>query len=376
MNRQQLLSRLAARGWPVIYSNGPMSIWDRGTERWNAAPWFATTSQDDGVTVDHPGRIPSRWPTFPRWDRYVIRKQGRRLSQLGAQTGNNGGIAYLFHPQYASHLHGLRFHHLVYHAFDALALTPGWSDDLARKQRDLVQRADLLVGSSIPIIRDLPDDGPQRAHELPNGADAEAFSAAIDYPCPDDLAAIPNPRIGYVGRINRKVDFNLICEIANRNPDWHWVLVGPVQTGRPNGVDTDPLLGPAYNACRHLKNVHFLGSKSRAELPAYVAHMDVNTMCYRQEGGWWIRGYPLKMHEYLATGIPVVSARLETIRPFSHVITIAQSVDEWISGIGRSLSGEGAGSLEQRQAVAFEHTWDRCVDRLDAWLLEMVGSSA
>ena len=125
-----------------------------------------------------------------------------------------------------------------------------------------------------------------------------------------------------------------------------------------------------------MKNIHFLGPKSRLELPAYAAHMDVNTMCYRQEGGWWIRGYPLKMHEYLATGLPIVGANLETIRPFAHVIEIARTTDEWIVAIERSLSGDGVGSRDQRQAVAFEYTRDRCVDRLEGWLLEMLAASA
>jgi hypothetical protein len=31
MNRQQLLSRMGKRGWPVIYSQGAMDIWQRNT---------------------------------------------------------------------------------------------------------------------------------------------------------------------------------------------------------------------------------------------------------------------------------------------------------------------------------------------------------
>ena len=55
-NRQQLLSRLAARGWPVIYSTGALSVWDRDKPQWAEAGWRGGFVEADGVLVDRPGR--------------------------------------------------------------------------------------------------------------------------------------------------------------------------------------------------------------------------------------------------------------------------------------------------------------------------------
>lgn len=37
-NRQQLLTRLAAQGWPVVFSNGLYNRWDLGSTDWRQAP--------------------------------------------------------------------------------------------------------------------------------------------------------------------------------------------------------------------------------------------------------------------------------------------------------------------------------------------------
>ena len=98
-------------------------------------------------------------------------------------------------------------------------------------------------------------------------------------------------------------------------------------------------------------------------------------MCYRTEGGWWVAGYPLKMHEYLAGGGPIISSDLSAVRPFSQVIDIAHTPDEWTAAIERALTSGGVGTPEQRRAVAHENTWDQRVDQLEEWLLKMIASS-
>jgi hypothetical protein len=91
-------------------------------------------------------------------------------------------------------------------------------------------------------------------------------------------------------------------------------------------------------------------------------------MCYRTDpGGWWVAIYPLKLHEYLAVGRPVVSADLEAVRPFMSVLSIAVTVDEWISAIEQALDEEPS-MVEARRTVARANTWDDRVDQLMGWL--------
>lgn len=371
MNRQQLLSRLARRGWEVIYSTGALSVWERHTERWHSSPLFDTFVTLDGVKVIRPGRLFARWPSCRPYDAAMIRWHARVLATRARSSGSRKMLAYVFHPNYLSHAQGLGAELLVYHAYDAFSATPGTPDALASAEKELVQKADLIIGSSASILRLLPSPGPIRGIVLENGADNVAFMEGVNASCPADLDAIPHPRIGYVGRLTPKVDFRIISAVAKERPDWHWVMVGPILDSGSSAVTLDPIIGEAYCQTRQMPNVHFLGPKHHKDLPAYVGHMDVNTMVYRMDEGWWTAGYPLKMHEYLASGRPVVSTALPEICRFSEVIDLVTDTESWIAAIERALAG-GVGSVELRQAMAAANSWEARATVLEGKLLEII----
>ena len=373
--RHQFMSRLGRRGWPVVYSTGALSVWQIGKPAWRAATWRGRIQATDDIMVDHPGRLLPQWPKSRQWNRLALRRQTRRLMRAIGWKRAKHRIAYLFHPQFWPYVEHLGDCHVVFHMDDAFNQMPGWNDRLELAQSSLADRADLLIGTAQSMLRTLPGNATAKAKELPNAADADAFIAGRDAPCPDDLAPIPHPRIGYIGSINIKVDIGLIAATAAARPDWHWAIVGPRPGAAAAQADADWQAGLA--ACEASPNVHFLGSKHHTELPAYASHNDVNTMCYRTDGsGWWRAVYPLKLHEYLGAGKPIVSADLETVRPFDTVVDIASGRDAWIAAIDRALSEGGVGTVASRHAVARQNTWDRRVDQLEQWLVEMLGGQA
>ncbi len=86
----------------------------------------------------------------------------------------------------------------------------------------------------------------------------------------------------------------------------------------------------------------------------------------------WTSGiYPLKLHEYLAAGRPVVSADLQSVRPFGHVLAIARSPQEWRAAIVQALNAGGVADSEARRAVACDNSWDHRVAILDGWLTDV-----
>jgi len=112
-------------------------------------------------------------------------------------------------------------------------------------------------------------------------------------------------------------------------------------------------------------NVHFLGLKPVQEYVTYPGNFDTCIMPY-QVNGYTRYIYPLKLHEYLATGHPVVSAPIEAVREFSDVVRSADGLDDWSAAIAESLE-PGARSPERREArqvVAREHDWARIASRV------------
>jgi glycosyltransferase involved in cell wall biosynthesis len=368
MNRQQLLSRLSAMGRRVVYFTGQPT--PQELHRMNGVP-PASFPDSGGVKLVEPGPILQLLGSRRLGGHgYRIRMhlQAAALKRAaGLLPWQREFMLYLFHPEFEDYVRLLRPRHLVYHPYDAFASDPQWSGPLAERQERLVARADLLVATSERIAADLPGNGAGRAKVLWNAVDAELFGRGSGERCPDDLAAVPRPRLGYVGRITRKVDLGLIHDLAIRRPAWHWALVGPAL-----GVDRDPAMVEPFARCRALGNVHFLGEKPPAALPAYMGHMDVNTMCYRRDPGWWQGASPLKMYEYLAVGVAIVATDLGSADRHPEVIAYPGSTDEWERAIAAALEGRAVGSVAERQDLARRHTWDQRVSVLDGWLQDVL----
>lgn len=365
MNRQQILSRLGGLGWHIVYSTGLWYSWDRGRGAWRESPWMGRFLELDNVVVDETPRGLVRVPALPAVDRWAVRRAVARLRRADGSRGNHGQTAYVFHPNYRPYVEALAPKYLVYHAYDLFELTPEWNSKRQANEDWLLEQADLIIGSSSAIAERLGERSGRRVRVLANGADVSAFMAARrGSEVPPDIAEIEGPKIGYVGSLNRKVDFALLAELAQTRPEWQFVLIGPV-----GSLDDKAQAG--LQRCRHQGNVHFLGSRPHRELPQYVAQLDVATMPYRVgEGLWTSAGYPLKLHEYLAADRPTVGRYLPSLAPFGHILDFADGKEEWLEAIERALQGKGAG-VGQRQRVAAENDWDTRAWELAGWLNEI-----
>ena len=367
----QILSRLAARGWPVIYSNGPLDIWERGRRVWQQATLRHAARIADGVIVDMPGRLFPTYAGSKRWTLAMRRLHAGHLRRLAAQANAGRPISVIFHPIYADYMRHLYAMESVYFAYDMFSMGSEWTPELAAAERAMVARSAFTVSVTSAIADALQQDVLNPVRVLPSAVDAARFAAGLELPPPADLAAIPRPRIGYIGRLTPKVDFALIADIARQRPDWHWVIVGPVLLDGSVSPEATARAKADCAACQALANVHFLGLKHHEELPQYAAHMDVNALCNQTAGGWWVAASPLKLFEYFAVGKPIVSSALAEAVRFEHLVTIAETAQQWIDAIDDALQHGGTGTTAMRLEAAQENSWDRRVDQFERWLQEL-----
>jgi glycosyltransferase involved in cell wall biosynthesis len=257
---------------------------------------------------------------------------------------------------------------VIYHAVDDYAAyvlddTPQAEQHRQRiraLERHLLTQADVAFVSSATLLSEK-----QRYNEntfyVPNAADYHTF-AAPPRQLPADIAAIPGPRISYVGAINEKLDVALLTAVARVRPDWHVVLVGPVQFKRAHALD----------ALQALPNVHLLGAKPVSQLPAYMHASHVCLMPYAHND--WARNIsPLKLYEYLATGRPVVATDIPAVQHLGNVLAIADNETTFIQAIQRALTEDTPAARAQRQALASQNTWEHRVDTLSSIISGFLG---
>ncbi|WP_236995625.1 glycosyltransferase family 1 protein [Vreelandella populi] len=256
----------------------------------------------------------------------AIDAQRNLLDEYLAEIAASDIISWYYTPMSLPYSDHLQPRLTVYDCMDELSAFRGAPPSLVEQERRLIEHADLIFTGGISLFeakRQLHDN----VHPFPSSVDIAHFGAARKpQPEPEDQASLPRPRLGFFGVIDERLDIALLEEAATQRPEWQFILVGPV-------VKIDPETLPK------LPNIHYLGSKSYAELPQYLASWDVALMPFAlNESTRFIS--PTKTPEYLAGGRLVVSTPItDVIRTYgdSGVVKIAQTPEEFIKAIEESL---------------------------------------
>jgi hypothetical protein len=237
----------------------------------------------------------------------------------------------------------------VYYVLDDFLNFPTTSPAmLAPLERRLLDRVDLVVATAESLTRSkAPRSG--RTYHLPQGVNYAHF--ADPRPEPADLAGIARPRIGFAGSVATQCDVALLGRVAAEFPDASLVLVGPVSLDR---AALEPLYRP---------NVRVLGVRPYQELPAYVQHFDVGLIPYVLSP-WTVAVDPLKLLEYLAAGLPVVTTAIPEAAKYAGSVAVAGDHDAFVAAVRAALVAGRAVSRTRGQALAREHTWERRADTL------------
>lgn len=180
---------------------------------------------------------------------------------------------------------------------------------------------------------------------LANGVTDAFIESAADACVPADLAAIPRPRLLYVGAVSPWLDHALLLELARRHPAWSLVFVGPVHA-MPRPLE-------------ELPNVHLLGTRPHDALPGYVAGADACLIPFTVSP-LTIAVNPVKLYEYFAAGKPVVSVRLPEVERFADVCYVAAGRADFAHLVERALGeAEDDPRRSARREIARDNTWAR-----------------
>ena len=248
------------------------------------------------------------------------------MDRLITEQGIGNFISWYYTPMMLGWSERLRPLSVVYDCMDELSAFKNAPTELRMKEAELFALADLVFTGGRSLY-EMKREQHGSVYCFPSSIDAKHFSRALSIESePADQANIPHPRIGFCGVIDERTDIELLREIAEMRPDWHFVMLGPV-------VKIDE------NDLPRLDNIHYLGAKSYDDLPEYIGGWDVAMMPFAMNDSTRFIS-PTKTPEYLAAGRPVVSTPIrDVVRPYgeSELVRIASTSDEFVDAIDQAL---------------------------------------
>jgi glycosyltransferase involved in cell wall biosynthesis len=212
---------------------------------------------------------------------------------------------------------------------------------------------------------------PSRIHVLPNAVDPRCFTPdAGAAGVPADVRERVRGRcvVGFVGSLKAwhgvETLFAALALLLERRDAVHLVVVG-------DGPVRETLEGLARE--RGLEAyVTFAGAVAHADIPAWLALMDIATAPYTPHPDFYFS--PLKLFEYMAAGVPVVAGRIGQLDellehdrnallvPPGDAAALAAALDRLVRdpALRRRIAAAG------REAITEERTWQGHARRVEA----------
>jgi len=297
----------------------------------------------DSITVITPFQLPMPGSTW-----------ARRVNALTVRRAINNVLRHLlprpvqiwsFAPDIQDLVGHFNEELVLYYCVDAFGEFPGYDRGLIeRRERALMRCSDTVITTSEPLYETKKVVHPN-VHLVEHGVDHARLSRAVteDLPTPPDLKSLPGPLLGYIGIVGKWVDLELVADLARRRPDASIVMIGPLLTPK----------GP----CANLPNIHWLGERDHSVLPDYLRAFDVGLIPFKHEP-LTRNANPIKLFEYLAAGVPVVSSALPAVRAMPNSVWLADDGATMADCCDEAVRHNTKSDREKRSEMMTTESWD------------------
>jgi glycosyltransferase involved in cell wall biosynthesis len=362
INQHQLMGRLAAGNnvlfveslglrRPQLAGRDLKRIWRRLLRGLRGA------RPADGLHVFSPLVLPFHGSAAARsLNRRLLRFQ---VAHAARRLGMREPILWAYAPQAEDLVGKLAPSRVIYHCVDDVAAQKGVDAESFRAaERRFAAGADLVIASAPALAERMRTLNP-RVLYAPNVADTPMFATALEEgPVDPAIEALPLPRLVFHGAIvATKLDLSLLAELARLRPAWSIVLVGPEGAGDPGGD---------LSALREAANVHLVGARPAAKLPEVLRGADAGLIPYAIND--LTRSvFPMKVYEYLAAGLPVLSTPLPALDGVE-AIDVVSSAGELVTVAEREFAADSPERRRERSRLAQGHSWEGRIAEIEAAL--------
>jgi glycosyltransferase involved in cell wall biosynthesis len=242
---------------------------------------------------------------------------------------------------------------VVFHVTDDYSQFPTAPKSVSTVEHYVASRSDVIFITH-PDLQGKFNALRKPVHFLPHGIDAQRFLKR--HPLPSEYRSIPQPRVIYLGAIAEWMEWDILYELANRCLTFSFVFIGSMTA-------TSQIARKKWSAIVELPNVYWLGPKNRDQVPAYLQHANIGIIPF-SVGGLKQYSNPMKLYEYLASGLPVITTwpvwerlHIETALPMVTACTtqdFEKALKELIDQYDHNSDYEQAGRV-----FAEKHSWQR-----------------
>ena len=236
----------------------------------------------------------------------------------------------------------------------------GWNSNeeylakLEKSYSETLESSDLVFANCQPLADAFQHYAPP-IKVVPNGAERLALMPERDIPA--DIASLKGPVIGYVGNLRDRIDWMLLNDVVRAWPEASFVFIGPASDS-PN----------ALQLAEH-PNVYMPGVVPYGQVLAYLRSFDVGIVPHLRNR-LTERMNPLKLYNYFAAGLPVVTSDVSNIDEMRDSLSIAHTPEEFLQAIKQAAqSGVNIESTEWKStmdSIAWDTRIDELLDTMDS----------
>lgn len=247
---------------------------------------------------------------------------------------------------------------VVYDCMDELSKFKGAPPEIRKREAELLAIADVVFTGGRRMWESKSQHN-SNCHFYGCGVDVPHFgkARAAQTIVPEEIAKLPKPVLGYFGVVDERIDYELLAKLSQANPDGSVAMVGPM-------TKVDPASLPKF------KNLHWLGGRDYAQLPACCKGFDVCMMPFAiNEATEYIN--PTKALEYMATGRPIVSSAIyDVVKNFGSVAKVANSHEEFIELCRNAAERPEPLLIEKGLEMASANSWESIVEKMEGHIAE------
>lgn len=184
---------------------------------------------------------------------------------------------------------------------------------------------------------------------LGQGVHLNKYQNAV--PVPSELENLPKPIAVWVGVV-KKLDKGLLEELAKQLQR----IGGSVVLIGPSADWLNPMM-------QKYANIIYLGSRPSPAVPAYLIHSDFGIMLYdRAKQGVYKGQHPLKLYEYAAAGLPILSTwhkEFDSLHPPVSIISEERQIN---TALESAIANRKMLKAQAKQFAA-ANTWQKCKEQ-------------